>query len=157
MIIFIFSHIIYIYVSYPRGKKRDSRTSKFFLKYEGARGSTREYGGVRGSTKEYEGSTREVRGEYMEYGEYGEYGSLAFSPLVISHRTAWSLLTCQEKILITCVNENSSFLRKNATKKLPDFDINLLDFRLILSKNLLVNSWFCKFGFGSPDSYAYFI
>jgi len=59
-------------------------------------------------------------------------------------------LTYQERITIILISENSNFPRKKTTRKLPDFNKNLLNFILILSKNLLVNSWFCKLGFGNP-------
>jgi hypothetical protein len=49
------------------------------------------------------------------------------------------------------ISENSSFSQKKTTRKLPHFNKNLLDFLLLLSKNLLVSSWFCKFEFGNPD------
>jgi hypothetical protein len=50
----------------------------------------------------------------------------------------------QEKILISCVNKYSKLLQKRQPKMLPDLDRNLLDFFLVLSRNLLVNSCFLQ-------------
>jgi len=70
-------------------------------------------------------------------------------------------LTYQEKILISCVKENFNVFRKktikfpNSNKKSPGL-FSWFQSRISWSTPgfFLMNSWFSKFGFGSPEENA---